>query len=171
MANDPPPGEQQPVQLTSPDKAEVSAPQVIPPLPPAPPGQQVSVALGMQLMQQSSLERLPLQLQMELVALAKQMDDHAFENAQESLRLRSTSDEKKLADRALGRKHVLLMMGAIGGAAMVAGTTITIMLVVAKQYQLAQTVMLSCLSIGSALLGGAGLTTLLQRLTSGQGRP
>lgn len=107
---------------------------------------------------------------MELVRLGKQMDDHAFENAQEGLRGRNTSKDKEIQVRALGRKHALTAIGSIGGAAILAGTAITIMLIQAQQYQLAQTVMLSCLSIGSALLGGAGLTTMLQELAGGGSR-
>jgi hypothetical protein len=96
------------------------------------------------------------------------MDKHAFENAQMSLGHQNDTQAKEIADRAQGRKQVLFLVGAIVILAVIAGTTVTVLLIGEKQYSLAHTVMMSCLAVGGALLGGAGLNAMLQKLSGGQ---
>lgn len=135
-------------------------------LPPTPPGQQLNLNVGMQLVQQSAagFDRLDKAVQQQMLTLAEKMDRHAFENAQSNLQCNHEARLKGIEGTTIGRKQVLILVGSLAGAGLVAGTVITGMLIHAGQSQLAHTVMMSGLGVVGSLLGGAGITTLLRDL-------
>lgn len=122
----------------------------------------------MQLMQQSSFDRLTPEIQQELIRLADQMDDRGFQYAQKSLEKEAELERDGIEDRSKGRTHILWVIGGVTVLTMGSGTLITCLLINASQYALAHTVMMSGFAVISALLGGAGLSTLLQKMTSGK---
>jgi hypothetical protein len=133
------------------------------PMPPTPSGQPVQFALGMQLIQQSSFEGLGPDIQKMLIDLARTMDEHAFENAQESMRGHRSLQSEQIADGAAGRKQLYVVLGALACLGLIAGTSVTMLLIFSGEHQLGHTVMMSGLAVVSALLGGAGLSSLLRR--------
>lgn len=120
----------------------------------------------MQLIRQNAFENLRPEVQKQLIELATAMDRHAFENAQEGLRGQTEIRSKSLADAARGRKQSLVTLSVLAILALIAGTVITVLLIVHGEYQLGHTVMMSGLAVVSALLGGAGLSSLFRRPAS-----
>jgi hypothetical protein len=121
----------------------------------------------MQLVQQSALsfDKLDKGIQEQMLKMVDGMDAHAFQNAQESLRCQHEQRMRQMANANVGRKHVLVVTGALAGAALIAGSAITILLIQASQPQLAHTVMMSGMAVISALLGGAGFASLFKQLS------
>lgn len=117
----------------------------------------------MQLIQQSAFENLQPEIQKQLIDLAASMDRHAFENAQESLKGNAALKRHSIEDGAVGRKQSLITLSVLATLGLAAGTIITILLISAGEHQLGHTVMMSGLAVVSALLGGAGLSTLFRR--------
>ena len=120
----------------------------------------------MQLIQQSaiSFDRLDPAVQQQLIQLATQMDKHAFDNAQENLRCTHEQSIHHATNAGVGRKQILITVGGLGVLCIAAGTIVTLMLINTGQPQLAHTVMMSGLAVGSALLGGAGLSKIVASL-------
>lgn len=117
----------------------------------------------MQLIQQNAFENLQPEVQTQLIELATAMDRHAFENAQESLRGQTELRTKAIEDGAKSRRQSLITLSVLAVLGLIAGTTITVLLISEGEYQLGHTVMMSGLAVVSALLGGAGLTSLFRR--------
>jgi len=118
----------------------------------------------MALMQRSSFDRLPPEIQQALVHLVDQMDDRGYNYALKSLDQEASLTTMEIDDRGKGRKQVLWVLGTVVVLGLAAGTIVTGLLIDAKQYALAHTMMMSGMGIVGALLGGAGITTLLQKM-------
>jgi hypothetical protein len=144
-----------------------NVPQVV--IPPAPPGvqgaTQLTVALGMQLMGQGQggWANLPDDLKREIIMLTDRMDERQFKHAQGYLENESKENERDTKDHAVGRREILVLTGLLAALGLAVGTFITIKLIDVNKPELAYTVMMSGLSIVTALLGGAGLSSLLRK--------
>lgn len=149
------------------DALDPAGTSVLPPLPPAPAGQQVQLALGLALMQRSSFDRLPADTQRELMALADKLDQRQYEFALRSLEKEADFRRDQLSDNGRGRKQILSVIALITMCAVLAGTGITCWFIAKDQYSLAHTVMMSGLAVVSALLGGAGLSSIVQKMSGG----
>lgn len=138
------------------------------PLPPPPPGGNLQVQLGMALMQRSSFDRLPPEMQQAIVRLVDQMDDRGYQFALKSLDHEAGLTTKEIDDRGKGRKQALWFIGILAVLGLAAGTTVACLLIVAKQYDMAHTMMMSGIGVVTSLLGGAGITVLLQKTLGGK---
>lgn len=123
----------------------------------------------MALMQRSSFDRLPPETQQQLMTLVDKLDERQYQYAIKNLEQTSDLTTRELAEFGVGRKQLLWTLGTVTVLAMLAGTTVTCWLIATDQPTLAHTVMMSGLAVVSALLGGAGLASILQRMSSGGG--
>jgi cation transport ATPase len=126
----------------------------------------------MQLVQQSALtfDKLDKSIQQQMLELVEKMDKNAFENAQTNLARQHEQRLRHIDHSSAGRKQILWVGGGLCSAAMVLGTLVTVLLINANQPQLAHTVMMSGLAVASALLGGAGFSSILRQLSGGAGK-
>jgi len=128
----------------------------------------VQFGLALALMQRSSFDRLPKELQQALVHLADQMDERGYQATLKSLDHEAAISTKEIEDRGKGRKQALWFIGILAVLVLASGTTIACLLIYAKQYDKAHTMMMSGIGAIASLLGGAGITVLLQKMFGGK---
>ncbi len=125
------------------------------PLPPRMPGEFPQPAVGVQLMmQRSSLDRLDPEIQEKLIQLSDVLDRRGYELA-----------TKDLEDRALARKQALYSISGFALLVIVAGGIFSGLLLASGQFDKAFTLLMAGIGVIGALLGGAGLQSVLKQLS------
>lgn len=131
--------------------------------PPLPDSGQTQVNVGVAVLQSMpSLDRFDKDIQHRLLDIAEQMDNHSFRNAENWLQSKTRLREAEIADGNAGRRQVLFFAGGLATLVILAGTIVTIMLIVKGQPRLAQTVMMTGLTSIGMFLGGTGIWGILQ---------
>ncbi|MFN7131867.1 MAG: hypothetical protein ACK4N5_07285 [Myxococcales bacterium] len=149
-------------QTGSPNAAQIAT--VLPPMPPGTAGStNLTVALGMQLMQGSALSSLPDPVKREIISLADKMDQRQFEHAQNTMQLQAKSQSEQLQDHASGRREILSLTWRFGVGLLVCGTAIVLALIFAGKPDIAQFVLKDGLALVGAMFGGAGLSSVFRR--------
>lgn len=138
-----------------------------PPPPPPTAGQNVQVALGMQLMQQSSFDQLDESIQNRLIDLLDEQDRRQFEYYSSWLQHQSDFNKVSLEDSATARKQGLWAMSSVGGLALLIGGAGTLFLLYQGEYQWGFTLLMAGLGIAGAFLGGTGLPGFIRAISSG----
>lgn len=124
----------------------------------------MNLALAMQ-MQRSGLENLPPDIQKAIIESANEMDNRGYEFALKSMEHDAEAHCREVQDRASGRRQFVNAACGVGGAVLLAGTAITVLLIMKEQYNFAQMVMASGLTGVASLLGGLGLSEVARRFT------
>ena len=146
-----------------PDSRTVGKPEP----PPLPPGQNINLALGMNL-QRASFDSMDPDVQSKMIQLSDAMDQRQYDYYSQSLKYQADYSRLELDDKGVGRKQALLAFTLLGGCCLLLGGGIIAVLLYKDQFQIAQTVAISGITFAAGLLGGAGIPSILKYLSSTQ---